>query len=92
MGRRDGRRRFEGRSTSTQQGELERQHDFVVPSLLLVEPLGHDLVEQLGYARFMGSGGFETVFHFGRDASAIYLAFAHVVQCATYMMLCNRHE
>ena len=60
---------------------------FVVPSLFPVEPLGHNLVEQLGYARFMGSGrGFETVFHFGRDAPAIYFAFVHVVQCTTYMM------
>ena len=33
MGRRVGRRRFEGWATSTQQGELERQHDFVGTSL-----------------------------------------------------------
>lgn len=50
-------------------------------------PLGHDLVEKLGYARFMDSGrGFKPVFHFGRDAPAIYFAFVHVVQCRAYMM------
>ncbi len=57
---------------------------FVVSSLLPIEPLGHDLVEESGYARFMGSSrSFEAAFHFGRDAPAIYFAFVHYVQCST---------